>query len=261
MQNIFPHQHDWTPHSNSTLSWTGTDSHEAWLKNISDTQKFQQLKKYGWDKPDAISYQLNSHGFRCNEFDDSAGIIAIGCSHTAGVGLPLTDIWPTVVSNALGLSVWNLGVGGAAMDTCFRLLNHYIARLTAEYVLLLRPPEQRFELHTTDGVCCFVPASREIHPLQRAWYECPSNGELNFRKNTLALQQLCTQHKKRLIITDLDTALWGLSSQDKWPAARDLQHSGTQAHAKCAAIFLEAVKTDLASRETTHVECHRQQTD
>jgi len=241
-----PLTHYYTKHKNKTLSWVDSDSEEAFLENIKDPERLAQLKKYGWNQPGAITYQFNSQGFRCNEFDHSLGIITIGCSFTAGVGLPLTDIWPTIVGNKLGLSVWNLGIGGASMDTCFRLLYHYIDRLNAQYVLLLTPPPQRFELHTQDTVLFFHPQSI-THPIQRWWYECESNGQLNWYKNTLALQQLCQQHKKRLIIQTPENSLFVLPHRDKWPPARDMLHVGTEAQAKCADIFLDAIKTDQAN--------------
>jgi hypothetical protein len=242
----FPVVHYYSQHKNKTLSWIDSDSEEVFLKNIQDPERLSQLKKYGWDQPDAITYKFNSEGFRCNEFDQSLGIITIGCSFTAGVGLPLDSIWPTMVGNELGLSVWNLGIGGASMDTCFRLLCNYIDRLNSQYVLLLTPPEQRFELHTPNTVHCFHP-QQIIHPIQRWWYECNSNGQLNFFKNTLALQQLCQQHGKRLIIKNHGTALFGIPPRDKWPPARDMLHVGVEEHVRCAEIFLNAVKTDLAN--------------
>jgi hypothetical protein len=239
----FPTNHYYSRHKNKILHWLDTDSEATYLNNIKDPDRLAQLKKYGWDQPGAITYQFNSDGFRCNEFDNSPGIIAIGCSFTAGIGLPLNSIWPTIVGNALGLSVWNLGIGGAGMDTCFRLLHHYIGKLNSQYVLLLTPPIQRFELHAADTLYCLHP-QKIVHPIQKWWYDCGVNGQLNFYKNTLALQQLCHQHGKRLIIKDHNTALLGIPPRDKWPPARDMLHVGTLEQSQCAAIFLDAITCD-----------------
>lgn len=226
--------------------WVDSDSNQSFLEHMKDPERCAQLKKYGWDKPGVITYQFNSHGFRCNEFDDSTGIIAIGCSFTAGVGLPLESTWPSIVGKELGVSVWNLGVGGGSMDTCFRLLHHYIGMLRAKYVLLLAPSVQRFEIHTQEEVLCFHP-NAIIHPMQKWWYACESNGELNFIKNILALEQLCSQHNKQLIVKRLETDLFGLDTGDKWPPARDMLHVGEVAQAHCAKKFLETIKTDQAN--------------
>jgi hypothetical protein len=242
-----PNDHFYSHYKNQTLSWIDTDSADMFARNMSNADRRQQLEKYGWDKPGIITYKFNSHGFRCNEFDQSHGIITIGCSFTAGVGLPVESIWPNLVGSDLGLPVWNLGIGGASMDTCFRLLSCYIHKLNAEYVLLLTPPDQRFELHTVEKVQCFRPQTI-IHPIQNYWYQCESNGQLNFIKNLLAIQQLCTQHNKKLIVKHSDGDMCGtLKPRDRWPPARDLLHVGTDEHKECARRFLLEIKSGQAN--------------
>jgi len=242
-----PNDHFYSHRKNQTSTWLDSDSADVFSRNMSDPARRQQLEKYGWDKPGIITYKFNSHGFRCDEFNESLGIITIGCSFTAGVGLPVESIWPNLIGSDLGLSVWNLGIGGASMDTCFRLLSLYIHRLNAEYVLLLTPPEQRFELHTTEKVQCFHPQTI-IHPIQNFWYQCETNGQLNFIKNVLAIQQLCNQHNKKLIVKRSDRDLCGtLEPRDQWPPARDLLHVGADEHKECAQRFLLEIKSDLAN--------------
>jgi hypothetical protein len=241
-----PIDHRYSNFKNKNLFWVDTDSEESFNHHMSDPERRAQLIKYGWDNPTAITYQFNSHGFRSKEFDDSPGIIALGCSFTAGIGLPQNSIWPELVGQQLGLSVWNLGIGGASMDTCFRNLYHYVDKLNAEYVLLLAPPEQRFELHTDEKILCFRP-QHVYHPIQQWWYQCEINGQLNFYKNLLAIQQLCSNHNKKLIVKNIETDLFGLPHTDKWPTSRDMLHVGAQEQKKCANQFIDSIKTDLAN--------------
>jgi hypothetical protein len=241
-----PVDHYYSHYKNQTLEWVDADSKDDFERNMQDPEKRAQLQKYGWDQPGVITYQFNSLGFRCKEFDNSPGIITIGCSFTAGVGLPLQSIWPSLVGQALGLSVWNLGIGGASMDTCFRLLSLYIDSLNADYVLLLTPPDQRFELHTAKKVQCFHPQTI-IHPIQRFWYEVETNGTLNFAKNLLAIRQLCADHNKRLIVKYHERDMFVLKQRDRWPPARDLLHVGCLEHEHLAQKFLQEIKTDQAS--------------
>jgi hypothetical protein len=255
-----PCDHSYTLHRNKQLLWIDSDSKEEFDANMQDPERRMQLEKYGWDRPEIITYQFNGHGFRCQEFDQSLGVIALGCSFTAGVGLPVDSVWPAIVGAKLNLPVWNLGIGGASMDTCFRLLYHYIHQLNAEYVLLLTPPDQRFELHTPDKVLCFHPQTI-YHNIQKWWYQCSSNGQLNYIKNVMAIAELCRQHNRRLIVQTPDNALFGLPHRDRWPPARDMLHVGTQEQKKCANLFLQAIKTDQANHETGHVVCPRPQTD
>lgn len=235
-----PTTHYYSHHANKTLLWIDSDQEESWLANMSDPQRRAQLVKYGWDIPNAITYKFNSDGFRCNEFTDDQGVIALGCSFTAGVGLPVDHIWASLVAKRMGLRLWNLGIGGASMDTCYRLLYLWIERLQAQYVLLLTPPIQRFELHTSTTVHCFHPQTI-IHDIQKYWYAMPSNGLLNFDKNLMAIQHLCHRHGKTLIVKSHEKDLFGLQPRDHWPPARDMLHVGTLEHQHLAEKFLKEI--------------------
>ena len=129
---------------NSIQLWSGTDSRVNFLKNLDDPEKNQLLKLLKWDTCE-ITYQYNSHGFRCTEFDDRPCGIALGCSFTQGVGLPVTTTWPYLLSQLCGIHVWNLGSGGASIDTVFRIFDHYVTKLRPKFVCLLITPAERLE--------------------------------------------------------------------------------------------------------------------
>jgi hypothetical protein len=216
------------------------------IDNIKDHQRKQQLEKYGFlDDNHVVSYQFNQDGFRCKNFDDSDSIIALGCSFTMGVGLHAENTWPSVIEQQLKLTVWNLGISGASMDTCFRMLNYYISKLNAKCVLVLGPPNQRFELHTDSGVECFMPSqimpSENAHPVEQYWYQNEINGELNYYKNCLAIQQLCQQHGKKCVIGYSLELLAKKDPSDQWPGARDMMHAGAREQQSCAGYFLKAI--------------------
>ena len=103
-------KHIYQMYANQTLHWLGTDSLELWQKNMQDSERRAHLTKYGFDNPRAIVYQMNSRGFRCKEFDHTDGFIALGCSHTCGIGLPENQAWPSIVSQATGLTAWIVGL-------------------------------------------------------------------------------------------------------------------------------------------------------
>lgn len=58
-----------------------------------------------------IDYNLNSYGYRCNEFDNQE-ILILGCSHTEGHGLPLELTWPYLISKKMNKDYINLAKGG-----------------------------------------------------------------------------------------------------------------------------------------------------
>lgn len=234
--------HYWSTYKNTTRFWLGTDSQEQFEKNLQNSLYRAQLQKYGFDQPTAISYEFNSHGFRCKEFDHSPGFIALGCSQTAGVGMPANQTWPRLVSHKLGLMCWNLAVGGASMDTCMRLLYHYIDLLNPRMVLLLRPSMVRLEIFDHDTVKNLLPAKIELPAFQKIWYSNDTNSQMNCIKNTLAIERLCAQRQIPLVIKDAETDLLLYDRRPSaFPGARDLQHAGPEEHRHCAELFITAL--------------------
>lgn len=58
-----------------------------------------------------IDYDLNSQGYRCNEFNNQE-ILILGCSHTEGHGLPVELTWPYLISKKMNKDYINLAKGG-----------------------------------------------------------------------------------------------------------------------------------------------------
>lgn len=94
--------------ANQTLEWLPSDTKENYEKLIKDPKHLEYFKTLGWDKPGAITYKINSQGFRCDEFEPGDYLAAFGCSYTAGIGLPVDVLWPTLVGEKLNLRVANL---------------------------------------------------------------------------------------------------------------------------------------------------------
>jgi len=91
-----------------------------------------------------IVYRFNSLGYRCPEFDVAADIriVAIGCSHAFGLGLPQEAIFHELFAEWLreksGKSVvlWNLAKCGASNDYISRLLYLAVPQLDPQIVLI-----------------------------------------------------------------------------------------------------------------------------
>jgi hypothetical protein len=235
-------KHRYSQYRNQTVDWLDTDSETTFQANMQDPIKRQQLEKYDWHLPKCITYKFNSHGFRSEEFSSGAGFIALGCSFTAGIGLPIHQVWPSIVAERIGLQAWNLGIGGSSMDTCFRMLANYIEELCPKFVMLLRPHLGRFEIHNHQGPTNILPnmGLRSEHPeIQKLWYAYEQNQIVNFYKNTIAIEYLCNKHNVKLIIKDSKEDLSIDPSPDAYPAARDLSHNGAASHVWCAERFLK----------------------
>jgi hypothetical protein len=82
---------------------------------------YRSLKDMGDGMPNTsadsvpIKYDLNSYGYRCNEFDDQE-ILILGCSQTEGHGLPLELTWPYLISKKMNKDYISLAKGGDGMQ-------------------------------------------------------------------------------------------------------------------------------------------------
>ena len=79
-------------------------------------------------KMDEQLYNLNSHGYRCPEWnpmpDGKKNVVILGCSHTFGQGLNEDEHWVHFLSqhNTTRLRYFNLGQPGASADKIVRIL-------------------------------------------------------------------------------------------------------------------------------------------
>lgn len=219
--------------ANQEVSWIQTDSYENYQKNL--IANYKELEKFGWiDK--TFTYKFNKYGFRCDEFEtNSSSAMFIGCSHTFGVGLPVECTFPYLISSKLNFKNINLGVGGSANDTAFRLANFYIPRLKPSIVIFLSTEQTRFELFEENGQIEILNVWNKDYLKQnffRNWIGNSVNTDMNFIKNQLAIKQLCIEnnikycHKEFSFLQELDKA-------------RDLQHYGVQTHRFIAKKFLD----------------------
>jgi hypothetical protein len=204
--------------SGKTLKWFSTDSKETFAYNLKHNR--DQLEKNECLDL-SIEYKFNSNGFRCDEFDDSPSFMALGCSHTFGLGLSEKFTWPFIVSKELGLKNQNISMGGGSNDSCFRFAFQYIPLLNPKIVCLLAPDEYRFELIENDEkIHRYLPEFEDNHTdFYQKWITGRSNAYFNFQKNFMAIENICNKKEIKF--------LW-LSWRDlkKIDLARDLRHRG-----------------------------------
>jgi hypothetical protein len=95
------------------LPFLGSDSECLFEKN-----RLQQPA--GWPYHTlAIDYDLNTHGHRCQPIENldlDNYILFVGCSLTMGIGVRLEHSYPYLVAQELGMSYYNLAVGGTGDD-------------------------------------------------------------------------------------------------------------------------------------------------
>jgi hypothetical protein len=237
MSNQQPPWHFGMKYANQTIEWLPTDSKEINEKLMQDPKHVEYFRKQGWLEPGAITYKINQHGFRSDEFvEGTKNLVALGCSYTVGIGLPLKDLWPTLVATELGLVPYTLAWGGIAADTCYRLAEYWIPKLNPTLVVMLAPPPSRVELLTIDSQISaevFLPSSESCmfsdqDIFLKNWFANEENAQINNRKNHRALKHLCSD----LGITCLtyDAHEFMARSRKEVGYARDHMHAGPRGH-------------------------------
>jgi hypothetical protein len=242
-------------HVNETLDWMPTDTKESYEKLSQDPDHRAYFAKMGWDQPGAITYRLNSHGFRADEFDGGPYMVALGCSYTMGIGLPDETTWARQTATALGMKCANLSWGGYSADSCFRLAEYWIPALKPDYVCMLVPPSHRVELlldaqdpllgNRQIMVEVFMPQSRSqlFNPNDyylRHWFLNDENAMINQRKNVLAIRQLCADLNIPCTILNAEQHMWW--SREEIGYARDCMHGGPKIHDILTKKFVDGYK-------------------
>jgi len=227
--------------ASTTQLWSGSDSDELFKKNCAIEENYKKLNDLGWLDGKVLTYQYNSQGFRDEEFDQQPAGIALGCSHTQGVGIHAEHAWPQQLQNLLGQKVWNLGSGGAALDTCYRLLEYWIEHLNAKFVICIVPGISRYEVFNGNWSNIIPSMPLETHNLnwlvgyQKNYLLYDQNSELNRRKNIQAMQHICDKHGVPFYYDWAEGTLSGA-------LARDLQHHGAEAQEKLANKFFNIIQ-------------------
>jgi hypothetical protein len=233
---------------NQTIKWSGSDQWEHFSKNLRDARSNNLLKNLGWDTAD-FDYSYNSHGFRDQEFDSRECGLAIGCSFTEGIGLPTDVAWPRLLSKLCGIHVWNLGSGGASIETTFRILEYYILKLKPKFVCVLIPPPMRFEYNNfVNGFPIIQANDLGMHPtFGKDWLSQEYNGKTNRKKTMLAIDNICRHFSIPLAANDSQIGIGAFNLNNSiQDLARDLMHPGIkyqQYHAEY--MFTELNKLNI----------------
>ena len=234
---------------NRTDDWWPTDTNECFQESMQTHKSKEYLQSKGWDQPGAITYKFNSNAFRSEEFDPAAdNLVALGCSFTMGVGLPIQSVWPSLLGHALNLHVCNLGWGGFAADSCFRMAEYWIPYLNPKLVVFLAPPRGRLEIivdENTGNTVRLMPSTFEHHPhlseFIKHWFSQDENSRLNNKKNQLAVEAICHQLGIPILCYESDQEMCGSIRLD---VARDLRHAGPDTHKK----FTEKIINDYTKK-------------
>ena len=223
------------------LDWAVSDTPQA-------LEGMPQAHKQYWAKQQPISYELNTHGFRCGEFsgqEELDSITFIGCSRVVGVGMPKSKTWTAQLSDQLGLKEINLGISAGSTDSAYRIYAawQYINR--SSITCLLVPPPPRIELVEQET---FIPIGNWSQSIPKDILINklldPALNIVRTQRNIDAIKWVAAQTNSKLlilehIVEDVD------SRQFDNVKARDGIHGGAKWHKHILHQFKNKLKEDI----------------
>ena len=236
-------------YAGQTLKWLPTDTEESFQRLVQNEEYREYFRSKGWLEPDAITYRINSAGFRSEEFDSqAASVVSLGCSYSVVTGLPEETTWPALVSSALGLKNYNLAWAGTSADTCFMQAEYWLPVLQPKLVVMAAPPKHRFDLITEKANYphdTYMPNSEiggsDQDGFIKTWFLNDRNADLNNARNRLAVEGLCAKLGIRCLTYNAHD--WFAKSREEVEYARDRMHAGPRGHQ----LFAERILNDFAT--------------
>lgn len=213
--------------ANAQLKWFATDTEGRYKKH--------QHPLLGVDD---VSYQFNSYGYRCPEFDWQASdegrlsIVAIGASEVFGLGVPeektFLRLFANLVEKYQGRPVigWNLATCGSSPDYLARILFSALPVLKPDIVLLVFPFPKRREYFNDAGRLFMLANSRKqqrfFHQLKtlvtdpefvsqlkaNLTLSSDYNDQINLFKNYQICESLCEKHQPMWLFSGFHSAIF-----------------------------------------------------
>lgn len=158
-------------------------------------------------------------------------IIAVGCSCTYGTGVEAHEAWPAQLESLIGLPVYNFGVPGGSLDSCFRVLNTFLPIIKSKTIVMNKPSINRREIINshTDEFYVQIGHWSENYTEYLDEYEI----KLNESRQTYAMMGIAAAYESRILTVDTrDTG---------YPEAKDTgtdeKHPGPRWHSEMASFI------------------------
>jgi len=236
-----------THNANKVYFWHSGDTEENWKKG---QKRFGPAWRY---YNDPIEYKFNSLGYRGPEPSEVTDkhFIALGCSHTAGIGVHIQDTYCEVLSRELNLSYMNFGFPGGAQNLIWTnaTLIAKNSNQLPEFVVLQWPEIERLTLFHEDRINLFLPnfhgddfTTRAERNLYTSMLKCENflyAQAITYYQSTNTMLNALGIKTVNFTLSELTSELFGIHcirgwTQDESVAARDLIHPGPKHHIEMA---------------------------
>lgn len=155
--------------------------------------------------------------------------IALGCSHTYGIGVDETETWSYL------LNARNFGQPGCSSDFVVRTTKEIIFDLSPTTIYVLWPDWSRFEIIENDIIKQSLPTDKDrINYMKTHDEDWLRN---NFKNQTDQFRQLCKEKNIHLVDMTLYNLIPYINHADQWPLSKLGHHYGPVWHSWVADIF------------------------
>tara|TARA_B100000902_G_C27002657_1_gene760652 strand:- start:47 stop:739 length:693 start_codon:yes stop_codon:yes gene_type:complete len=159
----------------------------------------------GSDNSDLNNYTYNEIGFRGNSIEEPIDMLAIGCSHTEGIGVNDNETWPYYLAENCGWNHINMGYTGRSNDYISRMTLTYLKEFNPKFLFVMYTYTSRREYFTEYGY-------QPWHPTPWGYFE--DNYEKykafatlntieadieNYKKNKKIVELACKENYTQLI--------------------------------------------------------------
>lgn len=136
----------------TTTHWMSTDSEEAFKANVNNISSYYRSAD--------ITYTHNEHGYRTRSFKSLPKKfgLAMGCSHTYGIGVREQDTWHAELSRLCGLQFLNLGTESHGIQAITALTYQWHKYFALPEIVVIQLPHwnrhtfMRLEKPITDDI-------------------------------------------------------------------------------------------------------------
>jgi hypothetical protein len=118
----------------------GKSSRDSYIEKLNNKLLWTSEK-------DSVIYNINSMGYRSDEFIENRQMVFSGCSQTFGVGVLNDGVWGNVLSKRLKIDPYNLGLGGKSVQfTVQNLISFFKEYGNPKFLFCLFPEFTRIEM-------------------------------------------------------------------------------------------------------------------
>ena len=222
-------------HKQLPFSWQPKDIRLQWSGSDHADSLYNNSQKDAWNNID-ISYQYNAQGYRTKDLIgmyDKKVDIALGCSLTEGIGLPIGGTWPSLVEESRDYPMLNLGIQCGSTDTVARMLTNCMGLFDIQQVFILWPDFSRFEIYHEDHVEPVIPSTAST---KHVWFMDKETSQNRFYKNQLLIHSLGVN-----VVELIAETVFNPKSRGAPDKARDGQHYGYQSQRIVSWEFIKAL--------------------